>query len=939
MTKVKELMTHYTSPSSIVRCCFWATLLSLVLIHAARAEDLTVHYNRPDADYDGWSLWTWNADSGKSQEIFGQGVDTFGMIFRLKTEDYDGGRRIGMVPKLKNWEQKDSPDRFWTPDLGIDLYFISSDKTLYPTRPRIVSRVIKAMIDDTDRIRIFLSKSFPTGRVTPDQVVIRDGQGRLLTVRSAKASEEGGGKTKIIDAQLQEEFPLDGMDGGSASFFEYEPGPLRVGKILDRYHTNFPLGAQVEPNRTVFRTFAPTAIGVTLRIYEAPTGGAPEEYTLYRMGNGIWGGELDGDYNGRYYTYFVKHAAGEYEVIDPYSRCNTAHNGRGMVVADQTPVSPGPVFPPQDAIIYELHIRDFTIDPASGIDPRGRGKYLGVVQEGTRYADDESILTGLDHLKELGVNVVQIMPIQDFDNTESSQDYNWGYMPVHFFSPDGWYASRRDDATRIREFKRMIDGLHQSGIKAVIDVVFNHTAEGSPTVRFSFNGLAPNYYYRLRDDGTYWNGSGTGNEFRSESPMGRKLILDSMKYWVTEFGVDGFRFDLMGLIDLETLKQAMAELRAIKPDILIYGEPWAGGETPIDKTEKGDQRGLGFGVFNDNFRDGIKGNLSGKNPGFVQAWPEVQRIKKGIKGSITDFTKEPTESINYAEAHDNQTLWDRIVSTTSIGYPVTDSERIQMDEMAAALVLTSQGIPFLQAGQEMLRTKEGEDNSYNSPDRINQIHWKWKKEHRDVFEYYKSLVHLRRQHPMFRMGSAAEVKNNIFFLDDDLGISLPSNSIGYVLHRGATQDEWADALLLFNAKSTASVFRIPVASWKPVELGLAGSGVAGGAPLSDTVVVPGRTTAIFYNRDATFFEKILNPVLVARKPKSHPFTVSAPKSSKVAVAGSFNDWKSDEFFLQKQPNGKWRTVLELAPGTYDYKFIADGDWMLLNEGNQQTTIR
>lgn len=927
-----------------VRPLLGASLIFLFLSRIAPAEEITVHYNRPDGDYDGWSLWTWNADADKNKEVTASGTDDFGMVFRLNTEDYGDVKRIGILPKLNNWEKKDDPNRFLSSAMGNDVYLVSGDKILYSVLPRIAPKVLTAEIDDTGHVRMVLSKSVASDQLNPEQIFVRDGKGRLHPVRSATAVGGAGGKTKVITVQLQDDFPLRDLSGSIAGFSDYEACPVVPGKILDDksfFYTDLPLGAVYEPERTVFRAFAPTALQVTLRLYESPAGGEPRDYPMHRMRTGVWDLGLEGDYNGRYYTYLVKYTDGEYEVVDPYSRCTTAHNGRSLVIRDRTPVAPAPVFPPRDAIVYELHIRDFTIDPDAGVRPEYRGKYLGLTQEGTRYAGDESILTGLDHLKELGVNVVQIMPIQDFDNDESSDAYNWGYMPVHFFSPDGWYASRRDDATRVREAKRMIDAIHRGGMKVVMDVVYNHTAEGSPSVRFSFNGLAPNYYYRLREDGSYWNGSGTGNEFRSESPMGRKFIVDSMKYWVTEYGVDGFRFDLMGLIDLETLKQAVTELRQINPDILIYGEPWAGGETPIDKTEKGDQRGLGFGVFNDHFRDAIKGNVgNAKSLGFVQSWPEVNMIKKGIRGSIGDFTKEPTETINYVEAHDNHTLWDRIEIGTNIGYPVTPDDRMKMDMMAAALVLTSQGIPFLQAGQEMLRTKEGEDNSYNAPDRINEIHWKWKKEHREVFETYKALIHLRRDHPMFRMGEADEIRTHLFFLDDDLGLQVPSNAVGYVLDRGKTGDEWADAILLFNAKPTPAVFQVPGGRWKPVSLGSLPSPVCEiAADGADSVVVAPRTTAILVQNDETFYDRVLKPALAAnRKKRLHTFIVAAPKASRVSVAGSFNSWKADELFLQKLPKGKWSLEMELEPGTYEYKFVADGNWETLNTDNQHLTV-
>jgi pullulanase len=482
-----------------------------------------------------------------------------------------------------------------------------------------------------------------------------------------------------------------------------------------------------------------------------------------------------------------------------------------MIIEDDTPIAPHPEFDRSEAIIYELHVRDFTIAPNSGIAQKG--KYLGFTETGTTMPEHPDIKTGIDHLEELGVNVVQVMPIQDFDNDESSQQYNWGYMPVHFNSPDGWYATERDNAKRVEEFKLLVDALHKKGMKVLMDVVYNHTAEYRPNKIFSFEGLAPGYYYRLRDDGTYWNGSGTGNETRSEALMMRKFIVESCKYWVEEYDVDGFRFDLMGLHDMETMVRIVEECRAIKPDIVIHGEPWTGGETPISPTGKGSQRNKGFAVFGDHFRDAIKGGVFDLSKGYVQAGINIDRIKRGIEGSINDFTHHPTEVLNYVASHDNHTFWDRLVLTTRGDRNVTDEDRKRMNKMGAVLVLTSQGIPFIHSGQEMLRTKRGNSNSYNQPDAVNMINWDLKRTNPDIFNYYKGLISLRKTHPIFRMKTREEVSMNLEFLDDDLGMRLPSRCVGYRLKRGSSGDAWEEVLVLYNPNPAVVTFDIPEGDW------------------------------------------------------------------------------------------------------------------------------
>ncbi len=579
-----------------------------------------------------------------------------------------------------------------------------------------------------------------------------------------------------------------------------------------------PLGAIYTPEKTVFRVWAPTANKVTLRIYDGPSGGRPRMMKMSKHRDGTWHTMLPGEWRGIYYTYTAEGRDQRFdparELIDPYARAVTAHNGRAIVVHDQTPVADRPAFPISEAIIYETHIRDFTIDPDSGI--QRRGKYLGLAETNTHLTGRVDITTGLDHLVELGVNVVQLMPIAEFHNGEPSDRYGWGYDTVHHNSPDGWYATERFDARRVSEVKRMVDALHRHNLRVTLDAVFNHTFESITKHHvYSFEGLVPGYYYRLKQDGSYWNGSGTGNEFRTEAPMARRYIIDSLKQWVTECKVDGFRFDLMGLIDLETVKEIVRELRAIDPNLLIYGEPWAGGATPIEITGKGAQRSKGWAVFNDHFRDALKGNIfDARATGFIQSGLNLEAAKKGICGSIDDFADSPLESVNYVECHDNHTLWDRLLISTADNASFTDADRRAMDKLAAAVIFTSQGIPFIQCGQEFLRAKGGDHNSFDKTDAVNMIRWPKKAEHHDVYEYYRGLVALRRAHPLFRLETADEVKSAVKFLDDHLELTVPQGCIGFLIEDVTGRDEWARALVLLNPQAKTAEFAIPAGEWK-----------------------------------------------------------------------------------------------------------------------------
>lgn len=578
------------------------------------------------------------------------------------------------------------------------------------------------------------------------------------------------------------------------------------------------LGAIYTPEKTTFRVWAPTANQVTLHLYEAPAGGRAKLLAMRKHEDGRWESTILDDLLNFYYTYtatgddprFNPHR----EIIDPYAKAVTNFDGRGIVVHDQTLVADRPTFPMSEAVIYEMHIRDFTIDPDSGI--QRRGKYMGLTESGTHLTGRPDVTTGLDHLVELGVNVVQILPISEFHNNKSEDEYGWGYDTVHHFSPEGWYATERFDTRRVREVKQMIDALHARGLRVTLDVVLNHTFEDIRRDRvYSFEGLVPGYYYRLRQDGSYWNGSGTGNEFRTEAPMVRRYIVDCLLYWVTEYKVDGFRFDLMGLVDHETLQLIARKLHAIDPNIMIYGEPWAGGTTPILVAHKGSQRSQGWSVFNDHFRDAIKGAVfKAREGGFAQSGVDIHDLKRGICGSIDDFADSPVETINYVECHDNHTLWDRLVISTIDDASISDADRRAMDKLAAVILFTSQGIPFIQAGQEFLRTKGGDHNSYDKPDAVNMIRWQEKVKHRDVYEYYQGLIALRHAHPLFRLATADEVRRAVKFLDDHLELAVPHGCVAYVIEDVTGTDDWARALVILNANPKAIELIIPEGQWQ-----------------------------------------------------------------------------------------------------------------------------
>jgi len=600
-----------------------------------------------------------------------------------------------------------------------------------------------------------------------------------------------------------------------------EPGPRAAHE---------PLGVLYSPISSRFRVYS-DADALRLCLLE-PGAQRPKVIPMARSGEaGVWEAEGPGNLRGWSYSFQVdREGITLVEVIDPWALL--IRDGRAIIAHDTTPVLPRPALDPADAIIYELHIRDFTRDPSSGVQADWRGRYLGLAESGTR-PPGTAIATALDHIVELGVTVVQLMPVHAFAVLHHPE-YEWGYMPEHFNAPHPGYAAGLDPEAPIREFKNLVSALHARGLRVTLDVVYNHTAEKWPGAGHSgpehaarirsFMALAPREYYRFKDDGTPWDGSRCGNEFRSESEQGRRFIVESCKYWVNEFGVDGFRFDLMGLIDRQTLEDVARTLHAIDPSILLYGEPWTAGPTPIEPSGKGAQRGKGWAVFNDEKRDGLRGPVfETAEPGFLAAGAHIQRTKAAIVGGVglggengagrDGFADSPLECINYIECHDNHTLVDRL-RLTSAAARTDERLLLDMDRLGALIILTSQGIPFLHSGQEFARNKGGHDNTYNLGDEVNNIRWGDKARHEGLFHFYRDVVRLRRAHPMFRLRTGEQVRRALRFLDDDLSMPLPPGTIGYVLEDVTGHDSWSRAALLFNGSNGAVQMRLPAGSWR-----------------------------------------------------------------------------------------------------------------------------
>ena len=573
------------------------------------------------------------------------------------------------------------------------------------------------------------------------------------------------------------------------------------------------------PEKTQFALFAPNdAKRVTLRIYEEGQGGkAVKTVKMKRTADEQWTTTVRGDLMGKFYTFDV----GLGECPGVFAKAVGVNGKRGAIISlpatdpegwssDTRPVTKSPA----DLVIYEMHHRDFSIARS---DARYKGKFLALTEP-----------WAISHLKELGVNAVHILPSYDYGSIDetrlSDNKYNWGYDPVNYNVPEGGYSTDPyKPEVRIREFKQMVKALHEAGIRVILDVVYNHTYDIEHS---NFQRTYPDYFYRLTDQRQYSNGSGCGNETASDRPMMRKFMLESVKYWINEYHIDGFRFDLMGVHDIETMNQIRQMVDQIDPTIFIYGEGWSAGTCAYPQEKLAMKAHIpqmpGIAAFSDELRDALRGPFSDDTmAGWLGRQNETESIKYGIAGAIAhpqvDMSKvnyakepwalEPTQMISYVSCHDDMCLVDRLKASIP---GITTEELIRLDLLAQTAVFTSQGVPFMLSGEELLRDKKGVHNSFESPDEINHLDWSNKAKYPQVFDYYKSLIALRQHHPAFRLGNADLVRKHLEFLD------MPEGLIAYRLKNYAGRDDWRDIIVILNAGKTDQEVTIPEGTYTVV---------------------------------------------------------------------------------------------------------------------------
>ncbi len=567
------------------------------------------------------------------------------------------------------------------------------------------------------------------------------------------------------------------------------------------------------PRETQFAFWSNVAEQMEVRLYNDYTSSEFETLALSKGEGNIWSGCIRGNQAGKYYTVrSYQHGAWSEESPGIFAKAVSVNGQRGAIIDAKSTIPAGwendvrPAMPdPTDIVVYETHLRDFTMSPQSGI--KNKGKFIGLSEKGTKLAEAPLISTGLDHLNELGITHVQILPMFDYGSIDETRldknRYNWGYDPINYNVPEGGYSTDPyDPCARIREVKEMILALHQSGIRVIMDVVYNHTYDA---MGCALGRVVPQYFYRMNADGSYANGSGCGNETASEQEQMRRFMVASVCYWARAYHIDGFRFDLMGIHDQETMRQIRAALDEIDPSIIVYGEGWSAMAPayPYDSLamKQWTYKMPRIGAFSDDIRNALIGSPFDHERGFASGNPaNVKDLMRGLIG-CPEWSGEPMQHISYVTCHDNYCLRDRI----EVSAPEeTEATQLRMNKLAQTAVLVSQGLPFIYGGEELYRTKRGIDNSYQSPDSINTIPWENKVLYADLVSYYRSMIAIRRAHKGFRLGSAEAVKNHCEF--------LPSDNDELVIYRiGQLEgiDNTLSLTVLLNGSATSIAAEIP----------------------------------------------------------------------------------------------------------------------------------
>ena len=799
---------------------------------------LIVHYYRYDHSYSGWNLWVWpNAPQSLAgaSYTFTQS-DSFGPVSVIKFQQ--SYTQLGFIVRLSTssnpWAAKDVSENRYVgiPHSGVaEIWVLEGQPSFYTSPPPASvqqNRVTAAFLDSFDLIHANLTEPDPS--LTAQQV--------SLTIAGVPAQvtqvSQNGTDPNVLDITLAQPVTPAQIDQPmQLSVAGYQPAIVYARDVLNASQFFYPgqLGPIYSPAETIFRLWSPPSSAASVLLYSSPGATTPyASYPMAQQGQGVWQVSVGGNLNGAYYLYQVTRYGKTVTTLDPYSLAASADNTKSAVVDLAATDPPGWT---QDAyqgpahrsgvVSYELDVRDFTVDPSANLPvPADAGTYLGLLQTGS----NDGQPTGLGHLLQLGVNMVELMPVQDYWNVPFSA-YNWGYNPLLYNAVAPYYSTNPSDpAQTISEFKQMVLGLHQQGIGVSMDVVYNHTYQAGPGSGSPFRELVP-YYYHLTDNaGNLIDETGTGNTLATGNTMVRQFIIQSLLYWVDQYHINGFRFDLLGTFDPATVHAIVAALTAADPQIVLYGEPWTGAG-PVS-FGPGAQQGLKLGVFNGTFRDAMAGSVFDiAAPGYIEGAPgNLANIQTGVVGSLQGypgvsggFTLNPGESVNYVTSHDNCTLWDRIGAAEPSW---TTAQKIIPQKFAGAIVMTAQGLAFMTEGVEFARTKGGNCNSYNAGDAVNELRWSRVAQFSGLNAYWAGLIHLRLAHPVFQLATGAAVQQDLSFLS-----GLPAHVLGFTLNGQAAGDSWSEVLVYYNGSTAQQAVTLPSGSWTEVVDG----SQAGTAPL------------------------------------------------------------------------------------------------------------
>ncbi len=803
-----------------------------------------LHYYRFQGDYDNWDVWGWgeglDGHAFKFTEDSGE-LSYGGMVARINTTV--DMRKVGFIVRRGDWAEKDiASDRFiilpddFSIDNPVHIYVLEGSEEFGYSLDEAPSKIKKfknAYWSGENTIYIIA-----TNPINANTLKLYTGETELeITNRDISGTK--GTITLKDKVDFFKDYTLKGTFDEEVSIEVSFDGAYETEGFGQVFNYDGELGAIIKDDTTTFRVWAPTSKAMKLRLYDNgttlddsteahPGTNTPiATYDMEKGEKGTWEYVVDSNLHGTYYTYVVTNSTGTHEVVDPYAKSCGLNGQRGLVV-DFTRVNPtgweygvtgNTGLANVDQIIYEAHVRDFSISSTWNGTSK-KGTFLAMAESGTTY---EGVKTGFDHLADLGITSLQILPFYDWpagvdekDVNDPTKDvYNWGYMPLNYNCLEGSYSTNPwDGLVRITEFKTLVKAYTSAGININMDVVFNHTGL---TADSNFSYLVPGYYYRFTTDGAYSNGSGCGNETASERYMMRKFMVDSTEFWVKEYNIAGFRFDLMALHDIDTMNAIADNLHEINSSIMIYGEPWTGGDTTLPSEKQAVKSNMNsmpsVGAFNDNFRDGVKGSVfSSGNQGFIQGDNgKIEQVRDGILGRFINASRivgNPNQVINYTTCHDNNTLHDKLKLSVK---DISDADLLLMQKQAYSIILLSEGIPFIHAGDEFLRSKVMADgsydhNSYDSGDKVNEMDWSLLKKNASMNEHIKALIALRKSHPSFRLRTNDDVTASLEFLDSTL--------TGVIMYKvtNIKSHDTASTILVIHANNAQSI-PLPEGTW------------------------------------------------------------------------------------------------------------------------------